>query len=106
MYSLSNKKAQSEEERGCLLKNDALTADDWLALTEVVSILKKFYRPTKRTEGTKLLSDRGVLSDYMTTLNELLNHTRDVRDNLISRADNPDLSTPSIQHLRICIVNC
>jgi hypothetical protein len=47
-----------------------------------------------------------MLSDYMTTLNELLNHIRDVRDNLILRADNPNLSTPSIQHLRICIVNC
>jgi hypothetical protein len=106
MHGLSSKKAQSEEERACLLKNDALTADDWLALTEVVSILEKFYRLTKRAEGTTLSSDRGVLSDYMTTLNELLNHTRDVRDDLILRADNPDLSTPSIQHLRICIVNC
>ena len=106
MHGLSSKKAQSEEERACLLKNDALTADDWLALTEVVSILEKFYRLTKRAEGTTLSSDRGVLSDYMTTLNELLNHTRDVRDDLILRADNPDFSTPSIQHLRICIVNC
>lgn len=106
MHGMSTKKAQSDIEIAHLLKNDALTADDWQALAEVMAILEKFYMLTKRAEGTKLSSDRGVLSDYMTTLNELLNHTRMLRDDLNVRADNPGLSTPSIQHLQTCIVNC
>ena len=67
----SYNKASSAEERQCLLCHDTLNKDDWDSLLEVMSILKKFYELTKRAEGTKLEADRGVLSDYMTTLNEL-----------------------------------
>lgn len=101
----SYKKAQSEEEKQHLLSHDTLNKDDWESLVEVISILKKFYELTKRAEGTMLESDRGVLSDYMTTLNELLKHVRLIRDDLNVRANNPELSTPSIQHLRTCITN-
>jgi len=59
-----------EEEH--LLSNDILSNDDWQTLAEVMSILEKFYVLTKYAEGTKLLSDRGVLSDYMTIMNELI----------------------------------
>ena len=60
------------EEQQHLLKHDILSGDDWLALNEVIDILKLFYDLTKRAEGTKLSGERGVLSDYMITLNILL----------------------------------
>jgi hypothetical protein len=105
MYSSSTKKAQTDEEKEHLLKNDTLTADDWIALVEVMNILKKFYDFTKRTEGTKLSSDRGILSDYITTLNTLLNYIRELRDDFNTGADNKELSIPSIQYLRTCLIN-
>lgn len=102
----STKKAQTNLEKEQLLKNDTLSGDDWKALAEVMDILKKFYDLTKRAEGTKLSSDRGVLSDYMATLNELLNHVRELRDDYNIKAEDASLSTPSVQHLRNCVVNC
>ena len=71
MHGSSTKKAQTDEEKEHLLKNDTL---DWIALAKVMNIFKKFYDFTKRAEGTELSSDRGILSDYMTTLNTLLNY--------------------------------
>ena len=68
--------------------------------------MSKFWELTERAEGTKLQGDRGTLSDYMTTLNSLLNHVRSYREDLDTRADNPHLSNDAIQHLRTCIVNC
>lgn len=106
MHGISNKRAQTNEELDRQLKNDTLSAEDWLALAEVTKILKKFYDLTKRAEGTKLSSDRGVLSDYMTTLNNLLTHIRELRDDYNIRADNPDINSPSVQYLRTCVVNC
>jgi hypothetical protein len=102
----STKKAQTDNEKARLLKNDTLTADDWLALTEIMAILKPFYDLTKRGEGTKLSSDRGILCDYLTSLNDLVKHIREQRDLLNIRADDPEYSTPSVLHLRACIVNC
>jgi len=95
-----------DQRKDRLLKNDILTGDDWEALIEVKAILSKFYDFTMRAEGTKLQGDRGVLSDYMTTLNSLLNHVRAYRADLDTRADDSELSTDVIKHLRTCIVNC
>ncbi|KJZ69845.1 hypothetical protein HIM_10773 [Hirsutella minnesotensis 3608] len=106
MHGSSNKKALSMEEQESLLKHDSLTADDWAVLTEIVAFLEKFYTLTKRAEGSKLSSDRGVLSDYLTTLNVLLKHAREYRDDINFRAENPDLTSPGIRQLRVCIVNC
>jgi hypothetical protein len=106
MHGSSGKKARSEAERVKVLKNDALTSDDWQALTEILGFLKKFYELTKRAEGAKVASDRGVLSEYLATLNILLKHTREARDEYNSRANNPELISPSVLHLRTCIVNC
>ncbi|KAF5120944.1 putative AC transposase [Metarhizium anisopliae] len=80
--------------------HDSLTADDWAVLTEIVAFLEKFYTLTKRAEGSKLSSDRGVLSDYMTILNVLLKHAREYRDDINFRAENPDLTSPGIRQLR------
>jgi hypothetical protein len=88
------------------LSNDVLKKDDWEALAEIKTILIKFWELSVRAEGTKIQGDRGVLSDYMTTLNTLLNHVRGWRDDLNIRADDEELSTPAIQHLKACIVNC
>jgi hypothetical protein len=106
MHGSSNKKAQSMDEQESLLKHDSLTADDWAVLTEIVAFLEKFYALTKRAEGSKLSSDRGVLSDYMTTINVLLKHAREYRDEINFRAENHDLTSPGIRQLRACIVNC
>ena len=106
MYSLSNKKAQSTEEQESLLKHNSLTADDQTVLTKIIAFLEKFYTLIKRAEGTKLSSDQGVLSDYMTTLNILLKHTREYRDDFNFRAENLDLTSPGIRQLYACIVNC
>jgi len=73
---------------------------------EVKAILKKFYVLTKRTKGSKLTSDRGVLSDYITTLNDLLDHVYSNRDDLNTQANDPDLTSDAISHLRACIINC
>ena len=102
----TRKKTGKDADAQYLLKNDALTNDDWQALAEVKAILQKFYVLTKRAEGSKLTSDRGVLSDYMTTLNDLLDHVRSNRDDLNTRADDPDLTSDAVSHLRACIVNC
>lgn len=106
MHGSSSKKAQSAEEQDSLLKHDSLTADDWAVLTEILTFLEKFYTFTKRAEGSKLSSDRGVLSDYMTTLNILLKHVREYRDDFNFRAENTDLTSPGIRQLCACIVNC
>jgi hypothetical protein len=39
-----------------------------MALAELHHCLEPFYRLTLRAEGSKLEGDRGVLSDYMTTV--------------------------------------
>lgn len=101
MHGSSTKKAQTDDELAHLLKNDILSGDDWLALAEILSILKPFYDLTKRAEG-----DRGVLSDYLTTLNKLIVHVREKRDDLVLRDSSAHLATPATAHLRVCIVNC
>jgi hypothetical protein len=106
MHGSSTKKAQTPHEIDRLLKNDALSGEDWLALAEILSILKPFYDLTKRAEGNSLRSERGILSDYLTTLNKLIVHVKDRRDDLVRRADDPNLRTSSTDYLRVCIVNC
>ena len=100
------KDVPAEERAQRLLSKDILKKEDWEALLEVKAILTKFWELSVRAEGTKIQGDRGVLSDYMTTLNDLLNHVRLYRDDLNVRADDTELSTPAIQHLSTCIVNC
>jgi hypothetical protein len=106
MHGSSTKKAITPEEKERLLKHDSLSEDDWAALSEVVGILKKFYDLTKRGEGTKLTGDRGILSDYMTTINDLLKHVRSTRDDLEYRLKDPNCDKETLEHLKICTVNC
>ena len=101
----AHERAQNEVDQTLLLKHDRLSRDDWLALTEVMNILQPFHTYTKRGEGTKLTADRGILSDYMTTLNKLLAHVRGVRDDLEARDNDPLTSSPSVQYLKTCAVN-
>jgi hypothetical protein len=71
-----------------------------------LAILKKFYELTKYAKGTKLSSKRGVLSDYMTIMNELIKHVRSIRDDIRVRTANPCLVTPALDHLKTCSINC
>jgi hypothetical protein len=107
MHGVSKKRAtQSASDQASLLRNDRLEPDDWIALAEVKSFLEPFYKLTLRAEGSKITGDRGVLSDYLTTLQSLLGHTRQSRDDFIARANNPDTDSETIQFLRVCTVSC
>jgi hypothetical protein len=77
-----------------------------MALAEVPYFLEPFYKLILRAEGSKLEGDRGVLSDYMTTLQFLLDYTRQSRDEFIARDGNPGTSSETIQFLSACAVNC
>jgi hypothetical protein len=105
LHGSSTKVLQTDDELAYQLKNDALSRDDWETLIEIVSILEKFYILTKRSEGTKLSSDRGVLSNYMETLNLLLSHLRGVRNDLEKRQLDPKQRGKSLDYLQQCTVN-
>ena len=108
MHGSRQEKATTAEDREHLLRNDVLTADDWRVLAETMTIMEKFMKWTKRAEGTNTGADRGVLSDYMTTLNGLIDHVRTHRDDINTRTNDGDESFASQSdiHLRQCIVNC
>jgi hypothetical protein len=74
IHGSRQEKAKTVEDKEHLLRNDVLDADNWRTLTETMAILEKFMLLTKYAKGTKAQADRGVLSDYITTMNELLNH--------------------------------
>ena len=71
-----------------------------------MSILKKFYNLTKHNKGTSSRGNRGVASDFMTTLCDLLNHIRHTRDDIEVRLADKDLATEGLQYLKTCTVNC
>lgn len=107
MHGASKKRASSSlEDQASLLRNDKLESEDWLALTEVKIFLEPFYALTLRAQGSKITGDRGVLSDYMTTLQALLDHTRQSRDDFVARANNPTTDSETVRFLRACAVNC
>ena len=79
IYGPKRKKSEhclTLEEKKLLLKEDRLNGDDWKVLEEIMLIIKPFYVFTKRAEGTFISADCGVLSEYIVTLNRLLNHVR------------------------------
>src|SRR6266536_5570953 len=71
-----------------------------------MAILEPFYKLTIRAEGTTISSDRGILSNYMTTLNTLLAHVREARDDIDLRLNNDDLVTEQLKYLKVYTVNC
>lgn len=101
----ARKRAQTDEEREQLLSHDILTADDWHALSEVLAILKPFHDLTLRGEGSLADSSRGLLFDYMPTLNILLKHMQRTRDDLTRRCADDELITPSLEYLKSCTIN-
>lgn len=101
-----NKRAQTAEELEQLLNKDILTGDDWEMLSEVMVFLKPFYDYTKRAEGLKMDSSRGALSDYISTLNLLVRHVKQSRDDILLRCANPELYSESLELLKACIINC
>jgi hypothetical protein len=105
MHRSRQEKAQTPEDEAHLLRNDVLDADDWRVLTETIMILEKFMVLTKRAKGTESGADRGILSDYMTTLNGLIDHVRRHRDEINSRTDDVATASNTDLHLKTCIVN-
>ena len=105
MHRSRQEKAKTDEDRAHLLQNDILDADDWRTLTETMAILEKFMLLIKRAEGNNSEGDRGVLSNYMTTMNELLNHVRKHRDDINIRTFDEDNASSTDLHLKAYIVN-
>lgn len=105
MHGSLARKARVEEDLAHLLKNDALNAEDWIALTEVANILQIFFTLTKRAESSKSTAERGVLADYMTTLNILLDHVRNLRDDYTLKVAVDPTSTSNV-YLKTCTINC
>ncbi len=50
-------------------------------------------------EGAKILGNRGILLDYLTTLNNLISYTRYTKLDLDIRNSNKELYTPSTKFL-------
>jgi hypothetical protein len=106
MHGSRQDKPRTQEDETHLLRNDVLDADDWRVLAETMAILEKFMLLTKRAEGTDSEGDRGILSDYMTTLNSLIGHVRGHRDDIDMRTADVANASASDLHLKTCIVNC
>jgi hypothetical protein len=62
------KDVPAEELAPRLLSKYILKKEDWEALLEVRAILTKSWELSVRAEGTKIQGDRGILSEYITTL--------------------------------------
>ena len=106
MHGSRQEQPQTQEDEAHLLRNDVLDADDWHVLAETMTILEKFMVLIKRAEGTDAGADRGILSDYMTTLNSLIAHIRMWRDDIEARTVDVAKASKSDLHLKTCIVNC
>jgi hypothetical protein len=59
----------------------------------------------KRAKGTKSGADQGILSDYITILNGLINHVRRYRDEINSRTNNVATAFNTDLYLKTYIVN-
>ncbi|TAQ83491.1 hypothetical protein B7494_g8179 [Chlorociboria aeruginascens] len=85
---------------------DTLDSDDWKALKDIMEILKLFYDLTNRSEATKRRASRGVLSDYITSLNMLIKQVSFHHTALLVRSLIPSLSTPPTEQLVAYSRNC
>ena len=74
-------------------------------MTETIIILKKFIVLIKRAEGINVRADRGILSDYITILNNLIAHVRTWRDDIEARIINVAKASKSDLYLKTYIVN-
>jgi len=70
-----------------------------------MTILEKFMVLIKRAEGTDAGADRGILSDYITILNNLIAYVRTWRDDIEARIINVAKASKSNLHLKTYIVN-
>jgi hypothetical protein len=105
MHRSRQEQPQTQEDEAYLLRNHVLDADDWHILAETMTILEKFIVLIKRAEGTDARADRGILSDYMTTLNNLIAHVRTWRDDIEARTIDVAKASKSDLHLKTYIVN-
>ena len=68
---------------------------------------------TIRAKGTSLTRSRSILSNYITTLNDLIGHVRTARDDINVRIAHEEANLeegeevdPSLRYLKACTVNC
>jgi hypothetical protein len=106
VHGSRQEKLKTQEDKAHLLRNDVLDTEDWRVLAETMTILEKFMLLTKRAEGTDTGADRGILSDYMTTLNNLIAHVRTYRDDIEARTVDAAKALESDLYLKTCIINC
>jgi hypothetical protein len=59
----------------------------------------------KRAKGTNAGADRGILSDYITTLNNLIAYVQTWRDDIEARTIDVAKASKSNLYLKTCIVN-
>jgi hypothetical protein len=59
----------------------------------------------KRAKGTDAEADRGILSDYITTLNNLIAYVRIWRDDIEARTLDVAKALKSNLYLKTCIIN-
>jgi len=70
-----------------------------------MAIFEKFILLIKRAEDNNSEGDRGVLSDYITIINELLNHVWKHRDDINMRTFDEDNASFTDLYLKAYIVN-
>jgi uncharacterized protein YehS (DUF1456 family) len=70
-----------------------------------MTILEKFMVLIKRAEDTDAGADRGILSDYITTLNSLIAYIRMWRDNIEARTIDVAKALKSNLYLKTYIIN-
>ena len=60
----------------------------------------------KRAEGTDAGADRGILSDYITILNNLITHVQTWHDDIKAQTIDVAKASKSNLYLKMCIINC
>jgi hypothetical protein len=61
---------------------------------------------TKRAKGTNAGADRSILSNYITTLNNLIAHIQTWHDDIKARTINVAKASKSNLYLKTYIINC
>jgi hypothetical protein len=105
VYRSRQEKPKTQEDKAHLLQNDVLDIEDWQVLAETMTILEKFLLLTKQVKGTDTGADEGILSNYITILNNLITHVQTYRDNIKARTVDAAKALESDLYLKACIIN-
>ena len=89
----SSKKATAEEKEA-RLDNNKVGDEDWAILSEMMDILEPFWKLTMRMQGHGEHEERGVLWEYLVSLNHLTEHLRTKKDQYDALVNNAETSNP------------